>query len=114
MPLSFFLEKAASFALMPYEKTRFLASTHVPFSGTPRKHPADPERIILVPDPMSSALIYYEFRLSDVEYVERLPSLVNLAGESCVMVRAWVRKGAYALRSTSFVVADTRDFLPGG
>ena len=31
-----------------------LRKTHVPFSGSPLKHPYDPEKVILVADPYST------------------------------------------------------------
>lgn len=107
MTLSFFMEKVERFDLVPYEKKQRLVNTHVPFAGTPKKHPSDDGRVLLLPDPLSSVVTYYEFSTGDIEYVERLPNLVSLSGENCVMVRVWVKKGAVALRSTCFVVADT-------
>ncbi|MBI5846271.1 MAG: inorganic pyrophosphatase Ppa [Deltaproteobacteria bacterium] len=110
MTLSFFLEKVERFDLVPYENKQRLKKTHVPFSGTPKKHPTDDARMVLLPDPLSSVVTYYEFAASDVEYVERLPNVVALSGENCVMVRLWVKKGCVALRSTCFVVAETPGF----
>ena len=110
MTISFFLEKVERFDLAPYEKRRGLSRTHVPFSGTPRRHPTDEARMVLLPDPLSSVVTYYEFALSDVEYAERLPNVVSLSGENCVMVRVWVKKGCVAVRSTCFIVDETPGF----
>ena len=48
------LQKAVKFEIEKYtppKDIQSLAKTHVPYSGTPRKHPMDPEQIILNPDP---------------------------------------------------------------
>lgn len=101
------LEESGKYQVEPYKKTGSLPVTHVPFTGTPRKHDHDPGKILLIPDPFSTGTFYYEFFLSDVEYIEKLSSMVNLSGDTLPMVRVWVRKGSLALRSTPFVVEDT-------
>ncbi len=80
----------------------------VAFSGTPRKHPFDAERVIVMVDPYSANTVYYEFEKKDIAYVEELPSLVDLEGATLPMFRLWVRKGSIGLRSTPFIVGDTR------
>ncbi len=89
----------------PHNKGQ-LRQTHVAFSGSPRKHPHDPYRVIVVVDPCSTNTFYYEFELADITYVEELPNLVNLEDEVIPMVRVWVRKKSVAIRSTPFVVED--------
>ena len=79
----------------------------VAFTGAPRKHPYDAERLILISDPFSAQTIFYEFRLEDVVHVDELPSLVTEGGESVSMVRLRVKKGALGLRYEPFIVADT-------
>ncbi len=84
---------------------------NVAFTGAPRKHPYDVEKLILICDPFSAQTMFYEFRLVDVAHVDELPSLVTEGGETLPMVRLWVRKGAVGLRYEPFVVADTiQDF----
>jgi hypothetical protein len=85
-----------------------LAKANVSFSGSPQKHPYDPDKVILVVDPYSSNTFYYEFNKSDISFVEELPNIVNLYGDVFPMVRIWVRKMSVAVRSTPFVVADLR------
>ena len=92
------------------------AADNVGFTGAPRKHPYDAEKLILIADPFSAQTMFYEFRLQDVAHVDELPSLVTEGGETLPMVRLWVRKGSLGLRYEPFVVADTiQDFtLHGG
>jgi hypothetical protein len=103
-----------------HEVSRYSARTglgveNVAFTGAPRKHPYDEERLILVSDPFSSQTVFYEFRLQDVVQADELPSLVTEGGESVPIVRLWVKKGALGLRYEPFVVADTvRDLNAGG
>ncbi|MBU2488055.1 MAG: inorganic pyrophosphatase Ppa [Proteobacteria bacterium] len=98
--------------LVPFEKRKRLRATHVPFSGSPRAHGLDPDRLLLVADPFSSGSHYLEFSLSDVDFVEKLPSLVTVDGESINMARIWVRKGSLGLRLSPFVVEDTAGAAP--
>ena len=79
---------------------------HIPYSGSPRKHPHEPDRIILVADPFTPVTFYYEFRVKDIGFAEELPSITNLDGESVPMARIWVRKKSLGIRSIPFLVED--------
>ena len=83
-----------------------LKKTHVPFTGSPRKHPYDGNRVILVADPYSTSPTYYEFVKGDISFVEELSNLVSTEGEAIVMARVWVKKSSIAVRSSAFVVDD--------
>jgi len=85
-----------------------LKNTHVPFSGSPKKHPYDSDRVILVADPFSTNTLFYEFNKDDISYLEELPNLVNLEGETITMVRVWVKKMSMGIRCSPFIVEDTR------
>ena len=85
-----------------------LKDTHVPFSGSPKKHPYDSDRVILVADPFSTNTLYYEFNKEDISYLEELPNLVNLDGETITIVRIWVKKMSVGIRCSPFIVEDTR------
>ncbi|MBN2353453.1 MAG: hypothetical protein JXD23_12850 [Spirochaetales bacterium] len=84
---------------------------HVAFSGAPKKHPYDKEKIILILDPFSSHTMFYEFRIADIAHVEELPQMVAESGESLTMVRIWVKKGSFGVRYEPFVVEDTVTIL---
>ena len=113
MSFDSFLEKVKKFEVRPYNKKDTLSLTHVPFSGAPRRHPFEGDKLALVVDPFSTNTCYFEFSIADVEYVEKLPSLATPDGESIPMARVWVRKGSLAVRSTPFVVEDTSSRLAG-
>lgn len=88
--------------------TKSLVKTHVSFSGTPRKHPFDRDKVILVADPYSTQPFYWEFKKADISHLEELPNIVATDGQTYPMARIWVKKMSIAVRSTPFVVADTR------
>ncbi len=109
MPITTFLQEAKKFDVQTYKRRRSimeLKKNNVPFTGTPLKHPYDSEKIVLLSDPFSSNTFYYEFLTKDITYMEDLPSIVNMEGESMNMARLWVGKSSIALRCSPFIVAD--------
>lgn len=103
------LQKAEKFEIEKYKApkdVRLLSKTHVPYTGSPQKHPLDPEQIILVPDPYNEFSPYLEFSRNDIAYVEKLAHIVNLEGETVSMARLWVKKGSLAVQCTPFQVAS--------
>lgn len=110
MTLITFLQKADKFEIQAYRQPADharLAETHIAYSGSPFKHPDNPDKIILVADPYSQNTFYYEFNRGDITLAEDLPSIVNLENESLAMVRLWIKKGILAVRCTPFRVANT-------
>jgi inorganic pyrophosphatase len=104
-------QESVSFQIQAYRKPkdiRVLRTENVSFSGSPRKHPYDPEKIILVADPYSTNTFYFEFEKGDIVFVEELPSLVDMEGNTLTMIRLWIKKGSVAVRSTPFIAGDTR------
>jgi inorganic pyrophosphatase len=104
-----FLQKAMKFEVQIYKKPKNLESlreNHVSFSGAPMKHPYDSEKLLLVADPYSTNAFYYEFRMEDVSYVEELPNIVGLEGETITMSRVWVKKRSMGVRCSPFLVED--------
>ena len=106
-----FPQESEKFEIEAYRRPKNLKElkkTHVPFSGSPLKHPYDSEKVILVGDPYSSHPFYYEFKSDDISYVEELPSIVNLKGETMTMVRVWVKKMSLGILCSPFLVEDTK------
>jgi inorganic pyrophosphatase len=103
--------ETVSFPLQAYRQPkdiRALRVENVSFAGSPRKHPYDPDKIVLVADPYSTNTFYFEFSKDDIAYVEELPSIVDMDGTTLTMIRMWVRKGGIAVRCTPFIAGDTR------
>jgi len=101
------LKHAEKFEVDTYRLSRNFRENHISFTGAPEKHPYADDKIILIPDPFSTNISYYEFASSDIVGVEELPNLVTVEGMSVKMCRVWVRKGSIGVRSTPFVVEDT-------
>jgi inorganic pyrophosphatase len=104
-----FPQEVKKFEIEAYERPKNLKGlgrTHVPFSGSPLKHPYHPNKVILVPDPYGSNPLYYEFNGSDITFAEELPSIVNLEGKTIPMVRFWVKKMSKGMVCTPFLVEE--------
>ena len=109
MSLPYIPQESEKFEIQTFKKPSNLKNfrkTHVPFSGSPRKHPYDQDKVLLHTDPYSSFTTYYEFNTKDILYVQELPSIVNMDEETVTMVRVWVKKKSVGLRFTPFVVDD--------
>lgn len=114
MPLRNFPQAVKKFAIQVYQKPaddQALGKTHIAFTGTPQKHHYDPDKVILVTDPYSSNISYYEFCTQDISFVEELVNSVDMNGQTVPIMRLWVKKESIGIRSTPFVVADTSAIL---
>jgi hypothetical protein len=110
MLITKFPEETQKFEIQVYKKPKSiknLRESHVPFSGSPRQHPYDPDRVILITDPYSTITSYYEFKTENISYVEELVNLVSIEGETVPMARIWVKKKSIGARASLFVVEDT-------
>lgn len=110
MPIRHFPDEHEKFEIQVYKKPKslkLLRETHIAFTGSPRKHPYDPNRVILITDPYSRITSYYEFKTADISFVEELANLVDMEGETVIMTRVWVKKKSVGARASLFVVDDT-------
>ncbi len=110
MPIMKFPEEHEKFEIQAYKKPKslkLLKETHIAFTGSPRKHPYDPDRVILITDPYSRITSYYEFKTADISYVEEMVNLVDIEGETVPMARIWVKKKSIGARACLFIVDDT-------
>ena len=110
MKIPNYLQETKKFEIQAYERPkefRLLKEDHIAFSGAPRKHPFDPDKVILIVDPFSTNTFYYEFQTDDIAFVEELPSLVNLEGKTITMIRLWMKKKSIGVRCTPFIVEET-------
>jgi inorganic pyrophosphatase len=76
------------------------------FYGSPKKHPHEQNRVILVADPFSEHTFYYDFNVEDILSLEEQPSITSMEGESVSMVRLWVKKKSIGLQCTPFIVGN--------
>jgi hypothetical protein len=82
----------------------------LPFTGYPRQHPSEKNKLILVYDPLGMNPSILEFKIEDVLYVEELHSAVNRNGEGVPLVKLWVRKGAHGVIMEPFEVDEPVQF----
>jgi len=109
MTTSLLIKETQTLEITKYKRPKDVKNfkkTHVAFTGSPRKHPYDEYKIILVSDPFSRNNHYYEFKADDISFVEELPNIVNMDDEVIPVVRIWVRKRSIGIRCTPFWVED--------
>jgi hypothetical protein len=83
----------------------------VAFTGYPRQHPAETNKLILVYDPLGVKPALMEFLLDDILYVEELHSAVTETGEGVPLVKLWVRRGACGVILEPFEVDEPVKFI---
>jgi hypothetical protein len=83
----------------------------VPFTGYPRQHPAEKNKLILVYDPLGANPAVIEFMLDDVLYVEEAHSAVTESGEGVILVKLWIRRGAHGVILEPFEVDEPVRFI---
>ena len=82
----------------------------VPFTGYPRAHPSEKNKLILVNDPLGQSPVVLEFKLEDVIFVEEVPSAVTESGEGVPMIKLWIRRGSVGMILEPFEVTDPVQF----
>jgi len=103
------VELKEKFEIQRYQKPRNVDKTsHIPFSGSPKKHPHNKAKVILIADPFTVNTFYYEFNIQDIGFAEELASITNIDGESIAMARIWVKKQSVAIRCTPFIVDNIK------
>jgi inorganic pyrophosphatase len=83
-----------------------LKKKYVAFTGSPRSHPYDAFKMVLISDPYSGSNQYFEFQMDDIAYVEELPHMGTIDEEVIPIVRIWIRKNSIGIRCIPFFVAD--------
>ena len=109
MTISSFLDVKEKFEIQAYSKPKNMdRHTHIPFSGSPRKHPYKKGKVILIGDPFTANTHYYEFNIMDIGFAEELASMTNINGNVVPMARIWVKKQSVGVRFTPFIVDEIR------
>ncbi len=97
------LQTAKNYDIDKYREINFF-KTHTSFTGTPKKHPADRGKLVLVADPFASETEFFEFPIEAIDYFEEVGTVSSEFGDSALRIRIWVKKGTPALRYEPFVV----------
>jgi hypothetical protein len=83
----------------------------VGFTGYPRAHPSEKNKLLLVYDPLGVNPALMEFKVADVLFVEDIPQAVTEDGAGIPLVRIWVRRGARGVMLEPFEVQDPIQFV---
>lgn len=110
MSIQKYLETQPLHDLTKYVSHVDLDKEAVPFVATPRKHPYDDDKILLIQDPFSANTSFYEFRTQDVLHVEDMPNIGTESGRNVKMVKVWIKKGSLGMRYEPFEVDDPPKF----
>jgi len=97
-----YLEMLPLSSIIKYSKGK--SNDGVPFTGCPRVHPSDKDKLILVNDPLGNEPAVLEFMLEDILFVEEVPSAVTEAGEGVPLVKLWIKRGAVGVKLEPFEV----------
>ena len=75
-----------------------------PFEGSPTRHPAKENILILISNPFEEKKQFYEFHLDTISFVEEMSTLNSNGSNSVYQIRVWVKKGTMAVKSETFIV----------
>jgi hypothetical protein len=104
-----FLESLPSNAIAKYSKGP--PKNGVPFTGYPRQHPVEKDKLILVYDPLGANPMVMEFKLGDVLFIEELHSAVTKTGEGIPLIKLWIRRGSRGVILEPFEVDEPIRFI---
>jgi len=74
------------------------------FEGSPKRHPSNDNILLLVTNPFDVNKMFYEFNLDSISAVEEIGTITDKDTRSAYQVRVWVKKGAMAVKSETFIV----------
>ncbi|ORC31842.1 hypothetical protein B4O97_16395 [Marispirochaeta aestuarii] len=107
MSIRKYLSTAPLFDITRYESEEDFTQDCIAFEGAPKKHPYDPDKLLLIIKPFSSNTTFYEFRVKDIRHAENMPSIVTDSGSNLFMARLWIRRGSMGVKYEPFEVGDT-------
>ena len=109
MSVTKYLETSDFSPLEKYKKKKSDLKDCIAFTGSPRMHPYDKEKVVLIYHPLREDPLFFEFKLTDIQYAEELPNIGTANGENVKITRLWIRKGAIAVKYEAFEINDKLD-----
>ena len=109
MSITSYLESLPLYEIALYTKESFKSG--IAFTGYPRQHPSDKNKLILVYDPLGETPAVMEFKIEDVLGAEELHSAVTQDGDAAPLVKLWIRKGAKGVLLEPFEVDEPIRFI---
>ena len=83
----------------------------VAFTGYPKQHPSENNKLILIHEPLGENPAVLEFKVDDILFVEDVPQAVTEKGEGIPLYKLWIRRGAHGMHLEPFEVDETAHFL---
>jgi hypothetical protein len=77
------------------------------FVGSLRRHPYDKDKIVLIYHAFREDPLFFEFKMTDIRFIEDTPNIVTEDGESLATNRIWIQKGSLAVKYDAFEVNET-------
>ncbi|MBT3273811.1 MAG: hypothetical protein HN368_11695 [Spirochaetales bacterium] len=105
MSIKQYLETSPIHDLTIYKSHINLEKEAVAFTGAPRKHPYDEEKLLLILDPFSSNTMFYEFNIENILHVDDMPNVTTEGGTTVNIVKIWIKRGALGMRYEPFEVS---------
>lgn len=81
-----------------------LREDFIPFIGSPKKHPSNDNILMLITNPFDENKQFYEFYMDSISAIEEIGTISSENCKSAYQIRIWVKKGAMAIRSETFIV----------
>ncbi|MBN2443724.1 MAG: hypothetical protein JXJ04_20350 [Spirochaetales bacterium] len=106
-----YLESKPFYEITKYSRHPDYSKDNVAFTGSPRKHPYDKKKLLLISDPFSTNTVFYEFKLEDITRIDELSQIASEEGDIVKLVKLWVKKGSLGLKYEPFIVEDTLSYL---
>lgn len=79
------------------------------YLGSPRRHPSDDSRIVLVTRILEGQRNFLEFKKADIVRVEEAQTVSSQDGEAIALFRVWVRLGSLGIELRPFRVETDKD-----
>ena len=82
------------------------ASKGKAFLGSPRRHPSDESRIVLVTKVLENQRVFLEFKKVDILHVDEAKTVSSIEGETISLLTLWVRRGSVGIELKPFRIED--------
>ncbi len=102
---------AKNSAIQKYSEPNRLANEAIPYIGQPKQRKAEPEKIYLRLNPLSSNGAILEFKTEDIVFAENVKTVSQKDGAAFQIVKIWIRKGSIGIKLEPFSVLDYSDIL---
>lgn len=104
MSIRQYLEALPLNDLVHLKDADFYRNSSRAFTGSPRRHPYDKEKLLLIHEPDEDKQIIYEFLIRDITHVEAESTLADDQGKNLSQVKLWVQKGCWGMKSSPFEI----------